>query len=290
MSIYLNGQFVDEKQATVSVFDRGFLFGDGVYEIIPVYGPHLFAAEAHLQRLQVSLKAIQLDSPLSNAQWLAIIEQLMHLNPATDVEQDRGIYLQVTRGVAPRDHLFPEATQPTVLAMLNTVEVWRYEQRLQGAKAVLVDDIRWRRCDIKSISLLGNVLLRQQAKQMGAAEALLVQDGYIFEGAASNVFAVINGEILTPPLSDHLLSGVTRRLILDILRKQQIPHREALLSVKDLQLAEEIWITSSTKEILPITQLDEHQVGDGCAGVHWERINSAYQSCKQALRQGLQTC
>lgn len=220
---FLNGEYVNLNEAKISVLDRGFLFGDGIYEVIPVYGGHMFRLQRHFKRLQRSLSAIGLPGPYAESEWLEILEELIRRNKAEDV----GIYLQITRGVAHRDHAFPQEVHPTVFAMVNPIKPMSSVVAERGVAAIALPDNRWARCDIKSISLLGNVLLRQQAVEQEAVEAILLRDGEVTEGAASNVFIVHKGIVKTPPKSDHLLPGVTRDLIVDLLSDSDLVCEEA---------------------------------------------------------------
>ena len=214
--VYLNGEYLPLEEAKVSVLDRGFLFADGVYEVIPAYGGRLLRQQEHMNRLQTNLDAIRLDNPLSKGEWNEIFERLLTDNPS----EDQSIYLQVTRGVAAkRDHGFPENVTQTVFIMVNKIKAVNKEELRPGISAVTLDDIRWKACNIKSISLLGNILLRQQAHDQNAAEAILINDGKAVEGAASNVFIVKDGVIITPPTSSCLLPGITRDLILELAEK-----------------------------------------------------------------------
>ncbi len=280
--VYLNGEFLPLEEARVPVLDRGFIFGDGVYEVIPCYGGHLFRIDEHLERLQKSLDGIRLDNPLSRAEWKAILRRLVESAPA----RDQSLYLQVTRGVASRDHAFPEGTPPTVFAMSKPLQPPSAEMLERGIKAVTLPDIRWNCCHIKAISLLPNVLLRQQALEAGADEAILLRDGEATEGAASNLFIVHDGNLMTPPKDHRLLPGITRDLVVELARKTGIPCQERAIPEPLLRDAEEIWLTSSTKEILPVTRLDGKPVGNGEPGDTWRRMHRAYQQYKQRLRAG----
>ncbi len=275
--VYLNGEFVPAEEARVPVLDRGFLFGDGVYELMPVYGGHAFRLDKHLARLSRSLNEVSIPNPYAPARWVQILTDLIERAGGGDLL----VYWQVTRGVAPRDHAFPRDIEPTVFAMTSLLPRSAPEQLEGGIKAVTREDIRWQRCDIKSISLLANVLLRQQAIEAGAAESLLVRDGYVAEGAASNVFVVIDDVIVTPPNSASLLPGVTRDLILELAAAGGLAHEEARIRERALGGAQEIWITSSSKEVLPVTTLDEKPVGDGLPGPQWKRIHALYQRYKR---------
>jgi D-alanine transaminase len=281
---YLNGAFLPLDQAHVSVMDRGFLFGDGVYEVIPVYGGKLFRLAAHLKRLQNSLDAIRLGNPLSNAAWTSMLERLVTLNE----DGDQSVYLQVTRGVAPRrDHAFPEDSRPTVFAMCSACLVSRDIDSEPGVSAITLPDIRWQHCNVKAITLLPNILLRQQAVDADTAEAILLKDGYVIEGAASNIFIVTDGVLKTPPNSAALLPGVTRDLVLELARSNGIPCCEVDITADELETAGEIWLTSSTREISPVVRLDTQTVGDGRPGALWNRMIRLYQTYKEAVRQGI---
>ncbi len=277
MIVYLNGEFLPLEQARISVLDRGFIFGDGVYEVLPVYNGHLFRLTEHLQRLENSLQQIRLTNPLSRQQWLEILETLIARNQGGD----QSVYLQVTRGPAKREHNFPKSVQPTVFIMSEAVEP---QPPSSGVKAITCPDNRWQRCDIKSIALLANVLLRQQAVEMGGAEAILIRDGYVMEGAASNVFIVSQGIAITPPKSQFILPGITRDLILEAMQAAQLPCQEADVTEAQLRSAEEIWVTSSVREILPIIALDDKPVGLGQPGPVWSQVWQIYQNYKQTLR------
>ncbi len=275
-TVYLNGEYLPLNEAKVSVLDRGFLFGDGVYEVIPSYSGHLFHFQAHLQRLENSLAAIRLPNPHSREQWLDI------LTPLLDAQFDQYIYLQITRGVAAkRDHGFPDNTPATVFAMCSNIVP--FAGLTDGVKAISMDDSRWQFCNVKAITLLGNILHRQAAIDQGCAEALLVKDGYVVEGAASNVFAVINGVLVTPPKNNDILPGITRDVILDIARTNNIPYREDNIPFAELQSADEIWVTSSTREIIPVVELDSKPVSNGKPGPVWHTMNQLFQAYKHSL-------
>lgn len=275
--VYLNGDFLPAEQAKVSVFDRGFLLGDGIYEVIPVYNGRSFLLDGHLIRLEQSLAGIDLTNPHSQQQWASIIDQLVQMNGGGD----QSVYLQVTRGVAPRDHVFPDNVEPTVFVMSNPLQAVPAEWKEQGIKAITVDDIRWQNCHIKAISLLPNSLLKQQAKEAGAQEALLIKEGYLTEGAASNAYAVINGTIHTAPKDEKVLPGITRDLVLELAKKAAIPVVEEPVSLAQLQQADEIWVSSSTKEVLAVTTLDDKPVNNGKPGEVWQQMNALYQQHKQ---------
>ena len=274
--VYLNGDYIPLNEAKVSVLDRGFLFGDGVYEVIPAYSGHLFHFQDHLQRLENSLAGIRLVNPHSREQWLEILIPL--LNP----QFDQYIYLQITRGVSTkRDHAFPDNIPATVFAMCSNIVP--FAGLNNGIKAISLDDSRWQFCNLKAITLLGNILHRQEAIDNGCAEALLVKEGYVVEGAASNVFAVIDDVLITPIKSNNILSGITRDVILDIARKNDIPCREDNISLAAIQTASEIWVTSSTREIIPVVELDSKLVGEGKPGSVWHIVNHLFQAYKKSL-------
>lgn len=281
---YLNGVFLPLDQAQVSVLDRGFLFGDGVYEVIPVYGGKLFRLGHHLRRLQNSLDAVRIGNPFSDDGWESLLAQLVARNEG----RDQTVYLQVTRGVAPRrDHAFPVDSRPTVFAMCTPCLVSRDIDNEPGVSAITLADIRWQHCDVKAITLLPNILLRQQAIDADTAEAILLKDGYAIEGAASNVFIVADGTLKTPPNSAALLPGVTRDLILELAKGNGIPCKETDVTVVELAGADEIWLTSSTREISPVIRLDDRPVGDGRPGPLWKRMIRLYQNYKEAVRRGM---
>lgn len=281
--VYLNGALMPLEEARVPVLDRGFVFGDGVYEVIPVYGGRLFRLPHHLERLQSSLDGIRLSNPLAPEAWANMLQDLVRRNGGGDLS----VYLQVTRGVAPRDHAFPENTAPTVFAMAKPLPAPVLDPELAGVKAITLEDIRWRNCHIKAITLLPNVLLRQAAVDQGAQEAILVRDGTITEGAASNVFIVREGRVITPPKGPYLLPGITRDLILELAAANDIPHAEASFSLDALRGADEVWLTSSTREISPVVALDGAPVANGKPGALWARMLALFQDYKAKVRAGL---
>ena len=280
--VYLNGEFIAPDAAKVSVFDRGFVFADGVYEVIPSYGGRLFRLAQHLERLEQSLDGIRLQNPLSAAAWGAVFERLL----AQFGKADQYVYLQITRGAAPRDHAFPAGVAPTVFAFAKRIEYPSASLIEQGVTAVTLPDIRWSRCDIKSIALLPNVLMRQQAVDGDAVEAILLRDGCVTEGAASNVFVVYQQQLLTPPKGPFILPGITRDLVVELARSSAVDFAERPLTETELRRADEVWMTSSTKEILPIVRIDGRPVGNGRPGALHARLFAAYQDYKARFRAG----
>jgi D-alanine transaminase len=282
-TVYLNGEFVAPDAAKVSVFDRGFIFGDGIYEYVPVFGRRMFRWPQHLARLEASLRDVRIPNPLSREQWLAIFERLIAANDAAD----QSIYIHITRGAAARDHGFPPHNpRPTVFAYAQPLKYPTPEQLARGEAAITASDIRWSRCDIKAIALLANALLRQQAIDAGAAEAILLRDGFMTEGAACNIFIVKDGCAVTPPKSNFILPGITRDLALELMRAHGIACAERPVPEAELRAADEIWLTSSGKEILPITQLDGKPVGSGKPGPVHARVSALYHNYKRAFCEG----
>jgi D-alanine transaminase len=280
---YLNGQFLPLADTQVSVMDRGFLFGDGVYEVIPVYGGRLLRLAHHLKRLHNSLEAVRIENPLSTDAWESMLTELVSRNKGGD----QAVYLQVTRGVAEkRDHAFPENIPPTLFAMSTPMAASVDIDSVTGISALTLPDIRWKLCNIKAITLLPNVMLRQQAIDGDCAEAILIKDGFAIEGAASNLFIVNNGLLTTPPNGPALLPGITRDLILELAANHAIPFREASISQEQLFSADEVWLTSSTREISPVTRLDDTTISGGTPGPLWKHMITLYQEYKMAIREG----
>lgn len=282
-TVYLNGQYLPAAEAQISVMDRGFLLGDGVYEVIPVYAGQPFRLTEHLQRLRNSLAEIRLDLDISDTQWTDILTRLIKDHGQGDLS----VYLQVTRGsAAKRDHSFPEQIHPTVFVMVTPIPAPDPDIARHGIHAVLLDDIRWQRCDIKAITLLANVLLRQRANDLGAQEAILVRNGLALEGAASNLFVVDGDKLITPPKSSQVLPGITRDLVLELAPAAGLEVVESHISVQALADYDEIWLTSSTKEIMPVTRLDDKPINNAQPGPAWQRMIKVYQDFKQSLGQG----
>ena len=277
--VFLNGEFMPVEEARVPVLDRGFIFGDGVYELIPVYSRVPFRMDEHLARLERSLAAVRIRNPYSRAQWRDIILQLVAKQPF----EDQGVYFQVTRGVARRDHAFPKDGTPTVFIMANPLVNPPQEPVERGAAAVSAVDYRWQRCDIKSISLIGNCLLRQVSADAGAAETILFRDGNLTEASASNVFIVKGGVILSPPKSNLILPGITYDVIVEITQAAGLPLEYRNISEAEVRGADEVWITSSSKEVLAIVTLDGKPVAGGRPGPVFRRVYALYQEFKQKV-------
>ena len=285
MTIYLNGAFMPIEEARISVLDRGFIFGDGVYEVIPVYSRRPFRLAEHLQRLQHSLDGIKLKNPHSEREWTAILSELIERNAQDGRNQDQYLYLHITRGVAKRDHAFPNPpVPPTVFLLSNPLTTPPPELLQSGIACITVADNRWLRCDIKSIALLPNVLLRQAAVEAGCAEAILIRDdAFLTEGAASNIFVVKNGKLLAPPKDNLMLPGITYDVILELAAANGIPYEVRRVTKAEVLGADELLQTSSTKEVLPITQLDGKPVGNGKPGAMFAKLHPLYQTFKREV-------
>jgi len=280
--IYLNGSFIPIEDARISVLDRGFIFGDGVYEVVPVYSRRLFRLTEHLRRLQDSLEGIRLKNPHSDVAWRGLLEQII----ASNEGDDQYLYLHITRGVAPREHSFPEDVMPTVFIMSTPLLAPPKELLATGVSAITANDNRWLRCDIKATSLLPNVLLRQMAADEDAVETLLLREGFLTEGSASNIFVVRNEVLLAPPKSYLMLPGITYDVVLELAVTHDIPHEIREVSEYEIRTAQELLLTSSTKEIMPITRLDGKLVGSGKPGTIFTQLYQLYQNYKATVMQG----
>jgi D-alanine transaminase len=257
--------------------DRGFLFGDGVYEVIPAYGGRLFRLEQHLQRLTRSLQGIRMQNPLPLSQWSALLNRLISQHGKVD----QNVYVQVTRGAhEKRDHALPTDIPPTLFAMSQPPTPLSAPALAQGISAITRDDIRWQMCHIKAVTLLANVLLRAEANDNDAMESILVREGKVTEGAASNLFLVSAELLITPPDGPLLLPGITRDLVLELAESNGIAHAERDIKEAELGIADEIWLTSSTKEIMPVTRLNGNPVGTGRPGRLWGRLYRLFQDYK----------
>lgn len=280
MSVYLNGEFMAREDAKISVFDRGFMFGDGVYEVTPAYGRRPFRLHQHLQRLERSLAEIRISNPLSVAQWTSLTGQLVTKNPW----DNQGIYMQITRGVAPRDHAFPKDAKATVFMMCNELMTPPDSFYEQGAECISAPDTRWLRCQIKSTSLLGNVLARQLAADAGALECIMFRDGFLTEASACNVMVVKNGTVLAPPQDNLILPGITYNVALELMRANNVRLEERKISEAEVRCADELWLTSTTKELIPVVKLDGRPVGNGAGagkpGAVFERMHALFRASR----------
>jgi D-alanine transaminase len=277
--VFLNGKFLPIEEAKVPVLDRGFIFGDGVYELVPVYSRVAFRLDEHLARLERSLAEARIRNPYTRREWRELIYRLIDAQPF----EDQGVYFQLTRGVAKRDHAFPKDVEPTVFMMANPLVTPAKETVQKGAVAVTAQDNRWLRCDIKSISLIGNCLLRQLSAEAGAAETILLRDGKLTEASASNVFVVKRGVILSPAKSNLILPGITYDVIVELARANGMPLELRDVAEAELRGADEIWLSSSSKEVLAVVALDGAKVGDGRPGPLFLRMYQLYQDFKQKV-------
>ena len=277
--VYLNGEFMPLSEARVPVLDRGFIFGDGVYEVIPVYSRRPFRLAEHLRRLQNSLDGVRIANPLTDTEWTRLINEIIARNDG----DDQSVYLQVTRGVAKRDHAFPKDAKQTVFLMSNPLTTPPAAQIEDGVAAISATDFRWLKCDVKSVSLLGNCLLKQMAVDAGVAETLLFRDGKLTEASSCNVFVVKNGVLLAPPKNNLVLPGITYDVVLEIAQAREFEFEVREITEAEARSADEIWITSSTKEVLAVTSLDGKTVGDGKPGALFRRMHALYQEFKQTV-------
>ena len=277
---HLNGQNLPLRDAKVSVLDRGFIFGDGIYEVVPVYGRRCFRFAEHMARLERSLAKLRIANPHGRDAWLALVRELVAAQPA----DDQLVYIEITRGVALRDHVMPEGITPTVFVMTSAMKPPSAEQRHQGVACITARDFRWERGDIKSISLLGNVLARQMSADHGAVETIMFRDGWLTEAAASNAWVVHEGALLGPPKSVHVLDGIRVDLLAELCAEVGIAYNLRPIAESDVHSADEIILTSATKEVLPVTRLDGEPVGHGALrgkpGPVYARLYEAYQRAK----------
>jgi len=278
-TVYLNGEFMPLDQARVPVLDRGFIFGDGVYEVIPVYSRRPFRLPQHLQRLGRSLEAIRLANPLADGEWTRLIGDIISRNAG----DDQSVYLQVTRGVAKRDHAFPKDAKPTVFVMSGPLVTPARELVESGVPCITGTDYRWLKCDVKSVSLLGNCLLRQSAADAGAAEIVLFRNGHLTEASASNVFVIRNGTLLSPPKTHLILPGITYDVVLELAAATGIPIELRAVPEAEVRSADELWLTSSTREVQAIASLDGKPVGTGKPGPVFRKLYQAFQEFKRKV-------
>jgi|SRR5687767_5804998 len=274
--VHLNGAMLRLADATISVLDRGFIYGDGAYELVPVYARKPFRMAQHLDRLQRTLDGIRLPNPHSRGEWERIIGQVIERTPFAD----QAVYMQVTRGVAKRDHSFPKGTKPTVFVMSNPLPTPTREQVEHGVAVVTAEDNRWKRCDLKTISLLGNVLMRQLATDADAVETVMFRDGWLTEASASNVLIVKDGTILAPPKDNQILPGITYDATIDFARDAGLPAEIRPVSRAEVQDADEMWLSSSTKEVLAVTGVDGRAFAGGKPGPVFRRVYDLFQERK----------
>ena len=281
ITAYVNGQYVPLAEARVSPMDRGFLFGDGAYEVIPVHSRRAFRIDEHVARLANTLAAMRLANPHGAEEWKAIIGEIVARNPW----DDQSVYLQVTRGAdTKRNHAFPgPEVAPTVFLMSEPLVTPTAEQLATGVSAASAADIRWLRCDLKTVSMLANCLLRQHAIDKGCAETVLFRDSFLTEGAASSIFVCKDGVLLVPPKSHLMLPGITYDVVLELARRHGMAHEVREVLEAEVRSADELWMTSSTKEVLPITSLDGQPVGNGQPGPMGRQMYAWYQEFKQTV-------
>ncbi len=285
--VYLNGEVLPISQAKVSVLDRGFIFGDGIYEVVPVYGARLFRFDEHMARLARSLAKLRIANPHPREEWLRLCRQLVAATAQASGAQDQLVYVQVTRGVAPRDHVMPPGLTPTVFMMANPMKPATPEMRHAGVACTTARDFRWERGDIKSTSLLGNVLARQMSADHGALETIMFRDGWLTEAAASNVWVVHEGALLGPPKSEHVLEGIRVDLLRELCEECGIAYNLRPIPEADVRTADEVLLSSATKEVLPVTRIDGESVGHGALrgkpGPVYARLFQAYQQAKRTM-------
>ena len=276
--VHLNGEFMPIGEARVPVLDRGFIFGDGVYEVVPVYDRKPFRWTQHHARLVRSLGELRIDNPHDAAGWRALVDELVSRHPWND----QFVYLQVTRGVAKRDHAFPKGITPTVFGMSSPLPNVPAAQLEHGVAAISLPDQRWLRCDIKSVSLLGNVLARQSAVDAGAVECVMFRDGFLTEGSSSNIWMVKAGRVIAPPRDNRILEGIRYGLMQELCEAQHLPFEIRPVAQAEVQAADELMLSSATKEVLAISSLDGRAVGSGAPGPVFRQLHAAYQQAKAA--------
>ena len=282
-TVFLNGEFVPLSAAKVSVLDRGFMLGDGVYEIMPAYSRALFRLKEHLARLRYSLGSVRISDPYDTKRWIDLLETVVDRNPWPD----QTVYLQVSRGVAPRNQPFPSpAVAPTVLIMSSELCGPTDEERNAGFKVITREDYRWLRCDIKTTSLIANCLLRQEAAEANCAEVILLRGGKVTEASSSNVFIVKNDVIIAPPKDNLILPGITYDLVLELAKADGLPFEVRETSVAELYAADEVWLSSSIREVVPVTMVDGMPVGEGVPGPVYGKVYGLYQDYKGRIGHG----
>jgi D-alanine transaminase len=282
---YLNGGFSTLRDAQVSVLDRGFIFGDGIYEVVPAYGGRPFRFDEHMARLERSLGELRIANPMTRAQWRDLVGRLIeayarHMGKPVG-ETNQLVYLQITRGVAMRDHAMIPGLTPTVFATSNRMYIYGPEERARGCACVTADDFRWQKAHIKTISLAGAVLARQISADVDAAETVMFRDGFLSEGASANVWVVRNGVVLGPPKDHLVLEGIRFGLLEELCRDAGIPFELRRVPREEVETADEILLSSATKEVLPVTTLDGRPVGNGVPGPIYEKLYAGYQRAKR---------
>ena len=284
---FLNGEYLPLAEARIPVLDRGFIFGDGAYDVVPVYGQRLFRFDEHMARLGRSLAKLRITNPATADEWLERCRRLIAATAQATGAADQVVYIQVTRGVAPRDHVMPVGVAPTVFMMCNPMKPPTAEQRHQGVACTTARDFRWERGDIKSTSLLGNVLARQMSADHGALETIMFRDGFLTEAAACNVWIAHEGALLGPPKSELVLEGIRVELLHELCEDCGIAYNLRPISEADVRTADEVMLSSATKEILPVTRIDGELVGHGAMrgkpGPVYARLHEAYQAAKQTM-------
>ena len=277
--VYLNGAMTPLSEAKIPVLDRGFIFGDGIYDVVPFYGRRPLRPSHHIARLMRSMAAIGITSPHDAAGWMDLCKRVVDASP----QEDQMLYIQVTRGVAPRKHPFPAQVTPTVFIMSNPLVPPSASEREKGLSCVSLDDLRWLHCEIKSTSLLGNVLAAQYAVEHDAIESIQFRDGFLTEGSSSNAWIVKNGVLLAPPKDNLILEGIRYRFIEELCIEGGIPFEARRISRAEVEEADEILLSSATKEVISVTRLDGRPVGDGTPGPVGQSLYAAYQQVKAAL-------
>jgi D-alanine transaminase len=278
---YLNGAYLPLREARVSPLDRAFLFADSVYEVLPAFDGRLFRFKEHFDRLARSLEQVRIPSPHSHLEWQTILENLIRQNGSVD----QYLYVQVTRGAEyRRNHAFPADAQPTVFAMCSPLPQWTEAQRERGFSAITIEDFRWSRCDIKSTALLANVLMKQQASECGANEAIIVHDGEMLEGSSSSILILRDKTIAVPPNSKRILPGTTRDVAL-ALASGLFTVEVRPISVGELFQADEVWMAAATRDVLPITRIDDRVIGSGRPGPGWKQMADAFTAYRRSLAQ-----
>ena len=273
-TIFLNGNFVDKSSANISVFDRGFLFADGIYEVIPVCSDKPYFIDYHLERMQNNLNTIDIKYEIDKSYWTQVIKKLVDSNGP-----NRGVYIQITRGADIenlRTHAPNENLKPTVVAFSLSPKEFGHSLTSQGINAITHEDIRWKLCNIKSVSLLASALLSKKAHENEAFETILIKDNYITEGTSSNLFIVKHNEIITPVLNHEILPGITRQILLDLALEQNLIVKYSKISLEDLYNADEVWISGQIKELLPVIKLDNKIIGSGKPGPVWKKMSTLY--------------